>query len=279
MQKYDTDLQTLWTAAGLDNEPTLVKSAELVDGLWSMSTNLKPIPEAVDAVKSRLFEFKAEYEERLWENKDTYSLMTDGILKEIVKDFDYVIEQDGDASLTDYDKRKLNVYASTRDLIHAMLNTFDRDHSINPVDFASTFHLILWKTEAGGYEVEITYNKDQLILPEPCEADGVNCPYDSFKNIMEDLQFKGDLEKDPRDDDGRGQQLVGRLLPDLPAEALRLQPVRGLLPLRGQPLVVVFLSGEVARPLDGPVAPQAELVFLLLGVQVGVLPQLRARWS
>ena len=66
MQKYSTDLQILWNAAGLDNEPQLVKSAELVDGLWSLSTNLKPIPEAVDAVKSRLFEFKAEYEERLW---------------------------------------------------------------------------------------------------------------------------------------------------------------------------------------------------------------------
>ena len=89
--------------------------------------------------------------------------MTDGILKEIIRDFEYVIGQDGDETLTDYEKRKLNVYMGTRDLIHAMLNTFDKDHSINPIDFASTFHLILWKTDAGAYEVEITYNKDQLI--------------------------------------------------------------------------------------------------------------------
>lgn len=135
----------MWSKSSIVGELDIDKVAELADGWNSLDRNKKGIPPDIKDQLPLIKAFLHDYQKQMWTDKDSWTLMSNGILSAVVTAFDTSKTQDSDKTLTDKLKLKLGLYYGKIDLIQALQNAFGiandaafSDQS-KPTEFASTF--------------------------------------------------------------------------------------------------------------------------------------------
>ena len=135
----------MWSKSSIVGELDIDKVAELADGWNSLDRNKKGIPQDIKDQLPLIKAFLHDYQKQMWADKDSWTLMSNGILSAVVTAFDTSKTQDADKTLTEKLKLKLGLYYGKIDLIQALQNVFGiandaafSDQS-KPTEFASTF--------------------------------------------------------------------------------------------------------------------------------------------
>lgn len=197
MKSYKAALDLMWSKASAKGDLDIDEAASLADGWNSIDRNKKPVPEDIKAQLPNIKAFLHDYQKQQWANKESYTLMTNGLLSAVLENFGTSKKQDADKALTDKQKLKLGLYYGKIDLIQALQFAFGiatdagfSDQS-KPTEFASTF-LFEFSKNQNEYFVTVMFNKKPITLSGAC-GDVTSCEYSKFTQYIQSIQYQGDI--------------------------------------------------------------------------------------